>query len=424
MFRALLSLLIMLAVTSPLAAEFPKFDDLPTSSELPDPLKMFDGTPVKTPEDWKKRRAELKGLIQHYMYGVPPAAPDNVQGKVVRTDDKALGGKATLEEVTITFGPESKGRINLLLIRPNQVKEIAPVFAGLNFNGNHTVVDDPKIALPAVWMRGTPDNKATDKDRGKETGVWCAEQLVDRGYALATAYYGDIDPDKDRKDEDWSDGVHPLYYKAGQTKPAPNEWGSIAAWAWGVSRIVDYLTTRDDLDAKRIACIGHSRLGKTALLAGAMDERIAIVCPHQSGTGGCASSRKNDQETVKRINDSFPHWFNDNFTQFNDREEKLPIDQNCLMALCAPRPIFDTEGMQDKWANYDAAFRSLQGAEPVYKLLGQRGLKAGKPIEQDESISDANLGGLNQYRRDEKHVLNAGYWGKILDFADAWYAKK
>ena len=425
MIRAALGLLMMLAATIASAEDFPKFEDLPSIKELPDPLKMRDGTPVKTADDWfKQRRPELQGLIEHYMYGVAPAAPQNLQAKVIRTDPKAMDGKATLEEITLTFGPEQRGRINLLLIRPNQAQGKSPLFVGLNFAGNHTVLPDPKIALPTVWIRGTPDNKAAEGDRGKETDVWCAEQLIDRGYALATAYYGDIDPDQDKDHQDWSDGVHALYYKAGQTQPALHEWGSVAAWAWGLSRMIDHLVARDELDAQRIAVIGHSRLGKTALLAGALDERIAIVCPHQSGTGGCAASRDNDQETVKRINTNFPHWFNDNFNQFNDHEDKLPFDQHCLMALCAPRPIFDTEGLQDKWANYDASLRSLQGADPVYKLLGQPGFKAGKPLEQDEKITDANLGSLNQYRRDEKHVLHRGYWEQILNFADRWYARK
>lgn len=424
MHRVVLLVVLAMSCTLSIADDFPKFEDLPSVAELPDPLKMMDGTPVKTPEDWKsKRRPELKALIQHYMYGAPPAAPDNLQAKVVRRDNQALGGKATLEETTITFGPEGKGRINLLLITPNKTKDKAPLFVGLNFNGNHAVLPDPQIALPTAWMREgktAKNNKATEEGRGTEQGVWCAELLVDRGYALATAYYGDIDPDK----HDWTDGVHALYYKPGQTEPAAHEWGSIAAWAWGLSRMIDHLEKHEAIDPKRIAAIGHSRLGKTALLAGALDERIAIVCPHQSGTGGCAASRDNDQETVKRINTSFPHWFNDNFTQFNDHEEKIPFDQHSLMALCAPRPIFDTEGLQDKWANYDNAWRSLSGADPVYKLLGKRGLKAKKPIEQDEKITENNLGELNQYRRDEKHVLNEGYWERILEFADKWYAQK
>lgn len=402
-----------------MAAEFPIAEQLPESKTPPDPLKMVDGTSVTTPDEWfKKRRPELASLVAHYMYGKPPATPENVRGEIVRTESKALGGKATLREVTVSFGPENKGKFSLLLILPNKKEGKSPLFVGLNFNGNHTVLPDPEIALTKSWMQNNNKdvtaNQATDAGRGKEEHVWCADLLVDRGYGLATVYYGDIDPDR----HDWTDGIHPLYYKPGQTKPADDEWGSIAAWAWGMSRIIDYVTTLEEVDSKRIAAIGHSRLGKTALLAGATDERIALVCPHQSGTGGMALSRDNDQETVKRINTVFPHWFCGNFKAFNDNEAKIPFDQHSLVALCAPRPVFDTEGLQDKWANYDNALRSLQLASPVYKLLGKSGLKVDRSIEQDEKFSSDNCGELVQYRRDDKHMLNRGYWERILDFAD------
>jgi hypothetical protein len=389
---------------------------------MPDLLTMQDGTKVLTADDWfQKRRPELKNLIQHYMYGFPPVASETVTAEIVRTDHQSLQGKAVLQEIALRFGPQSKGQINLLLIKPAKPKGKTPVWVGLNFNGNHTVLADPKIALPTSWMRdskpGVVNNRATEAGRGTETDGWPAELLVDRGYALATAYYGDIDPDK----PDWSDGVHSIYYKPGQTKPAANEWGSVAAWAWGLSRMIDYLVSREEFDHAKIAAIGHSRLGKTALLAGALDERIAIVCPHQSGTGGCALSRDNNQETVERINRVFPHWFCGNFQAFGNHEDKIPFDQHAVMALCAPRAILDTEGLQDKWANYDNSFRSLQGAHKVYEFLGKKGLKAGRPVEQDEPFSDANFGELVQYRRDSKHVLSSDYWKRILDFSDRWY---
>ena len=154
-------------------------------------------------------------------------------------------------------------------------------------------------------------------------------------------------------------------------------------------------------------------------MAGAFDERIALVVPHQSGTGGMAMNRDNDQETVARINKSFPHWFSDSFVPFGDcNEAKLPIDQHLLVALVAPRPLFDGEGDQDKWANFDNALRSLQGADKVYKFLGGKGLIGGGVVRGDEPFTDANCGDLVQYRRDEKHVLNRDYWRRILDFAD------
>ena len=420
-----LCLLCMIADTGVLsgtafAAEFPPADELPARAELPDPLLMFDGTPVRSKEDWiNKRRPELKALFEHYMYGKAPAAPEKVVATIVRTDAKALNGKATLREVMLKFGPVSAPPIHLLLIVPNVRKGPAPVFVGLNFCGNHAVVDDTQIAIPTQWnyksCAGVENDRATEKGRGSQADVWCPDQLVERGYALATFYNGDIDPDT----ADLTDGIHPHYLPSGQQQLGPHDWGTIRAWAWGLSRAVDYLVTHPDIDKSRVCAVGHSRLGKTALLAAAFDERIALAVPHQSGTGGMAMSRHNDQETVERINNSFPHWFNDTFPQFGGgKEPSLPIDQHLLVALVAPRPLLDTEGDQDKWANYDNALRSLQGADKVYKFLGGRGLVGSGIVRSDEAFTDANTGDLVQYRRDEKHVLNRDYWRRILDFAD------
>ncbi len=402
------------------ASEFPPADQLPARAEPPDPLLMFDGTPVRSKEDWiNKRRPELKALFEHYMYGNAPAAPEKVAATVVRTDAKALSGKATLREVTLKFGPASAPPIHLLLILPNERKGPAPVFVGLNFCGNHAVVDDTQIAIPSQWIykscAGVENDHATEKGRGSQANVWCPDLLVERGYALATFYNGDIDPDT----ADLTDGIHPHYLPSGQQQLGPHDWGTIRAWAWGLSRAVDYLVAHPDIDKTRVCAIGHSRLGKTTLLAAAFDERIALAVPHQSGTGGMAMSRDNDQETVERINRSFPHWFNDTFPQFGGgKESHLPIDQYLLVALIAPRPLLDTEGDQDKWANYDNALRSLQGADKVYKFLGGRGLVGSGIVRGDEDFTDANTGDLVQYRRDEKHVLNRDYWRRILDFAD------
>ncbi len=407
-------------------ADFPPFEKLPVRTEIPDPLVMFDGTPVRTKEDWvQKRRPELKALFEHYMYGKAPPAPAKVEATVVRTDTKALGGKATLSEVRLKFGPASAPPINLLLIVPNERKGAVPVFAGLSFCGNHTVVADPQIALPSQWIYkscvGVENDHATDKGRGSQADVWCPDLLVERGYALATFYNGDIDPDT----ADLTDGIHPHYLPAGQKELGPNDWGTVRAWAWGLSRVVDFLITQPEIDAQRVCAVGHSRLGKTVILAGAFDERIALLAPHQSGTGGMAMSRDNDQETVERINRSFPHWFSDSFVPFGaGNETKLPIDQHLLVALVAPRPLFDGEGDQDKWANFDNSLRSLQGADKVYKFLGARGLVGSGIVRADEPFTDANCGDLVQYRRDEKHVLNRDYWQRILDFADQKLPKK
>jgi len=408
---------------SPLQGEspmFPEVDALPDRPELPDALTMFDGTPVATPRDWyEKRRPELKALFEHYMYGVAPPAPEKIDATVSFENRSFLDGRATLRETVLKFGPPGTPPMHVLVVLPNRRSGPAPVFAALNFCGNHAVVADPGVAIPTVWMYGNcagcSENRATEAGRGTQAVMWSADLFVDRGYALATCYYGDIDPDT----PDFTNGVHPHYLPAGQTQPGPHDWGSIRAWAWGLSRVVDYLLTLPEIDARRVCVTGHSRLGKTALLAAAFDERIALAAPHQSGTGGCAMSRNNDQETVERINRVFPHWFNDTFPQFNDREEKLPIDQHLLMALVAPRPLFDTEGDQDKWANYTSALNGLRAADKVYKFLGARGLVGDGVLRDDDDLGGPEKGELVQYRRDAKHAVTREYWERMLDFADS-----
>lgn len=408
-----------------ISQELPTPEQLAESSAPPDPLRMQDGEAVKTKNDWtNKRRPELLRLAQHYMYGFAPDKPEKVTVKELFRDGMALGGKATLREVELKFGADQKAGLRLLIATPNKASGQVRSFVAVNFCGNHAAIKHPQIAIPQQWIyescTGDKSHKASEADRGRQTDVWCIEELIDRGYALATFYGGDLDTDNN----EMSDGLYSHFYKPGQTKATANDWGYIAACAWGLSRAADYLETQSDFDPKRIAVTGHSRHGKAALWAGATDERFAIVIPHQSGTGGMAMSRDNDQETVKRINEHFPHWFCDNFVAFGANEKKLPIDQHCIVALCAPRPVLDTEGIQDKWANYDAAWRSLQGADAVYKLLGCKGLVSKTPVEEDQPFSAENFGELVQYRRDEKHVLNGDYWKRILDFADRWYGEK
>ena len=245
------------------------------------------------------------------------------------------------------------------------------------------MVDDPKVALPTVWVPergpGVKNNRATDAGRGTQVDVWAVEEVIGRGYALATFYCGDVAPDHPGH----ADGVFPHFLKPGQSKPGPHDWGAVAAWAWGFSRAVDYLATDPDIDAARIAVVGHSRLGKAAIVAAAFDERIALVIPHQAGCGGTAPSRGKVGESVKRINTSFPHWFDAEFKNFNDQPERLPFDQNCLVALVAPRPVLFTNAVVDTWANPEGQFQVLQAAEPVYRLLGAGGLDARSMPEID-----------------------------------------
>ncbi len=396
---------------------FPEPDKLPSQASLPDPLIRLNGQKVTTPEEWfQKRRPELQRLFQHYMYGFAPPAPKSMEARVEYEDVAALGGKATMQVVRLKYGPAEAPAISLLVFVPNKRTGKVPAFVGINFCGNHAVIDDPHIPLVKGWIYnscpGCRENKASEEARGKQADVWAVEQTIDRGYALATFYSGDVDPDH----PDFTDGVHPHYLRPGQTAPSETDWGTIAAWAWGVSRVVDYMVLRPEIEKTKIAAVGHSRLGKTVLLAAALDDRIALAIPHQAGCGGTAPSRTTDPkaEHVKRINTSFPHWFNDVFPKFNDDTTKLPFDQNGLVALCAPRPVLLSNAEEDLWANPSGQFEVLKGADGTYRLLGVEGLRPGAKPETDVLI-DSRLG---YYIRPGKHSMTTGDWKIFLDFAD------
>lgn len=403
----------------------PAANDLPMSSDPPDPLRLFSGARIRTEKEWNElRKPELRRLFQHYMYGEFPELSGKVVATVDREDPLCLGGKATRKDVTLRFGPEGTPPIHLLLVVPNERKAAAPVFVGLNFCGNHALLDDPTIPLPAVWVPrncpGCVDERATEAGRGAQKDVWALDQSIARGYAVATCYSGDIDPDKN----DFADGVHPHFRAKDAPERTPQSWGTIAAWAWGIQRAVDYLVSNPDIDAKRIAVVGHSRLGKTALLAGAFDERIALVIPHQAGCGGSAPSRKTGEalekaESVKRINTSFPHWFCNEFKNFNEQVEKLPFDQHCLVALCAPRPVLFTNAVEDAWADPEGQFRMLVAASPVYELLGTPGIGA-TAMPEPGKLVDSRLG---YFIRPGAHSMTREDWKVFLDFADKHLGK-
>ncbi|HJZ53477.1 MAG TPA: acetylxylan esterase [Gemmataceae bacterium] len=416
--RLSLAVLGALAVTIPATADFPPPDKLPPRPGLPDPTVMLDGTKVTTREQWEaKCRPELKALFEHYMYGKYPARPEKVTAKVLFEDPKALGGKGTLREVELTFGPPEWPKIYLLVAVPNG-KTPAGCFVGTNFGGNHLLTADERVHIPTVWVPdrypGVVKNKASAEGRGKQADTWPLEQIIDRGYAVATFYCGDIQPDR----PDVREGMRATMPES--DKPTlGNETATIMWWAWGVHRAVDFLLTDRSIDPKRIAVVGHSRLGKTALLAGAFDERIAVVIPNQAGCGGTGPSRHDDPkaETVKRINTSFPHWFCGNFKAFNDDPTKLPFDQNCLVAICAPRPVLFTNAAEDLWANPRGQFEVLKAANPAYKLYGQDGLTAEKPPAPGDPLIDTRLG---YWIRPGQHAMSPPDWKTYMDFADKW----
>ncbi len=412
---------------------FPDPADLPANASLPDPLVTMLGVPVTTRADWEKDRApELRRLFQHYMYGEMPSKPLKFDAKVIREDKAALGGKATLREIAISCTtPDAKA--HLLMLVPNKRTGPAPAFLGINFNGNHALLADPQIQLPQSWMPSGrlgvgEDHKASEAGRGKEADAWATEQTIDRGYAFACFYHGDIVPDNAALAVERMPAFHPApKLPAGFLKQDSAASATIACWAWGFSRMIDYLVTDADIDAKRIAIVGHSRNGKTALLAAAMDERVAMVIPTQAGCGGTAPNRlpptlqnppdgKLIHETVKRINTAFPHWFCGNFKAFNEATDKLPFDQHCLIALCAPRPVLLSNATEDQWANPAGQFEMLRAADPVYQLVAGEGLGAEKMPEVG-TLLDSRLG---YYIRAGKHSMTGEDWKVWLDYADKW----
>ncbi len=380
---------------------------------LPDPLVFASGRRVADAAEWHgARRAEILGLFERHVFGTSPPAPATSEGEVRDVDRQALGGAATRRQVSVKLGAGADApRLELLIYVPNARQGKVPAFLGLNFNGNHAVAADPAILLSTRWMRdsvpGVAHHRATQTSRGSESSRFPLEAIVERGFALVTAYYGDLEPDHP---DGWKDGI--------RGRLAPGEqaswsWGAIGAWAWGLSRALDYLASDPDIDGARVAVIGHSRLGKAALWAGARDRRFALVVSNDSGEGGAAITRRKFGETITRINTSFPHWFTPAYKTFDDREHDLPIDFHELLALIAPRPLYVASASEDLWADPRGEFLAAVAAEPVYTLLGSPGLGVRETPAPGVSVGQR----IGYHVRAGKHDLTREDWEHFLTFA-------
>jgi hypothetical protein len=376
---------------------------------LPKVLAGESGAIISNPAQWRSRRAELLSLFEQNIYGRMPESDVAMSCEKRESSPDALNGLATREQWELQFqSTHGTARIDVLLYRPNHVSAPAPVFAGLNFRGNQSVQNDPEIFLCRSWIASVEGHRATEESRGSQASRWPVETIVQRGYAVVTACYHDIAPDDK---EQWHNGVYRLW-QHDENDPARS--GAISLWAWGLSRILDWIEQQETLDAKRVAVHGHSRLGKTALWAGANDERFAIVISNDSGCNGAALARRKFGETFEVMARVLSHWFCPRFQEYSDREEFLPIDQHQLIALMAPRPVYVASAEEDLWADPRGEWLSLYHAQPAFELFGLQVLSS----QEMPAIESPRVAHCGYHIRRGKHDMNDYDWAQLLNFAD------
>jgi len=364
------------------------------SYTLPDVLKTSSNTEVKDKATWEKvRRPEIIKLFEDNIYGQMPKTYSSIKYSVTNENDTAMGGKAKLKEVLIEVMNNNKPvKINLVLFVPNNVKKPVPAFLLINNRGKEN----------------------TDPTRVAKSEFWPAEMLIDSGYAIAAIHVADMAPDDKVK---YVNGVLQLYP---EQLTADNGMKAIGAWAWGASRVMDYFEKDKDIDARKVAIVGHSRGGKASLWAAAQDQRFAICVSNCSGNTGAALARRQFGERINRINASFPHWFNNNYKKYNNKENDLPVDQHMLIALVAPRPVYATNASKDLWADPKGTFLSLKNAEKVYALYG---LKSGLPSNPPGINEPVTRSPIAYHNREGEHNLTAYDWSNFIKFANYHYKR-
>ena len=361
---------------------------------LPDVLVTSGGRRVRNKRVWeKKRRAEVLEVLSQEMYGHVPARPEGLHFETVSVDT-VYGGLGVRKVVRISLDAEGEHWFDALVHFPLGFEGPVPFFAGLNFKGNEATLDE------------------------RSSSSWPYEMILGAGFGVITAWRDSVEPDgpgslvKERKDTVCQDGGVRAWYNVG------GDWGAISAWAWGLSRMLDYLETEPEADAARVVVIGHSRLGKTALWAGANDQRFAGVVSNDSGCCGAAISRRVFGENFASIATVFPHWFTREFDKYKGREEEFPGDQHWLAALAAPRPLYIASASKDGWADPKGEWLCAVSVAPVYKLYRLPGLKSSR---FDAAVWPAPGcpvadGAVAYHLREGRHAITAFDWAQYLRF--------
>lgn len=350
---------------------------------LPNPLVLNNGKTVANADDWiKKRRPEIVQLYEAYQFGKTPGKPAGLRFDIFDKGTVSFNGKAIRKQLTVYFTNDTVHKMDLLIYLPAHTVKPAPLLLQVAFSANCNVINDSGIKQSFIW---TKEGKRIPANEGVYPNKLNIEPFIEQGFAVATVYYGDIEPDFANGIQY---GIRSTYLKPGQTAPAPGEWGAISAWAWGLSRAMDYFETDKQIDAKRVALFGVSRLGKTVLWTGAYDQRFAMVIANCSGEGGAALSRRNYGETIKLL--SLPlryaYQFCTNYQKYGDSVNRFPVDGHMLISLMAPRPLLLQTGDVDYWSDPKGEFLAAIAATPVYHLFGKSALEnntmpaAGQPV--------------------------------------------
>ncbi|SEI50741.1 hypothetical protein SAMN04487995_1018 [Dyadobacter koreensis] len=383
---------------------------------LPDALTFSDGKKVTTTNQWQARREEILKIFRSEMYGTSPGRPKNIRFETFDIEKNALGGKATRKQISIHITENGReAKFDLLVYIPNKAQHPVPAIIGLNFIGNQAINADPGIKLTEAWVENSKmfpcsvNGKATDACRGVNAKQWQVDRILDAGFALATMYREEIA--SDRKEEMFKTGVHPLYP---ELQNREDNFGTVAAWAWALSRGMDYLETDKDINSKKVAVFGFSRLGKAALWAGANDSRFALVISNESGAGGAKLFHRGIGENIRRLNTVFPHWYAKSFRKYMDKDTLLPFDQHFIVDLIAPRPVYIASAEGDKGSDPAGEFSTALESDKVYRFLKNDGL----PVKEIPGLNQPVMGQIGYHIREGGHDVTSFDWKQFLIFSN------